>query len=136
MPWDMQSEIINFSFLAAGVKEYCPKALRLEIEKFPLAYWVQSPGSAVNTYNLGWEYSLDGSSWVTLDEIAIVQNGSIQNGIVDLSKVSNKPSGAKFLRCYVYPTNNMGGADSAQAIEVLYAGWVEDIENSSGMRAV
>ena len=136
MPWDIQTETVSFSFLTAGTKEYCDKSLRLEIEKFPLAYWNKSPGNASgNTYNIGWEYSLDGSSWTALDEVATPAAGTTE-GIVDLSKVSNKPSGSKFMRCYVYPTSTMGGAESIQTVEILYAGWVEDIENSSGMRSV
>ena len=137
MPWDIPKtdETIAVQFKGSGTRDYGP-TYRTEVEKFPLAYYEFDRTAGTLTYSIGWEYSVDNENWVYLFEVSGLDGVTDRSGIVDLSQVSAKPSGAKYFRAYFSPDGAMGGGDTVQTVELRHAWWVDDIENSSGAKVI
>lgn len=130
MAWDIQTETISLAASAAG--KNIGNTYRTEVEKFPLVYYALTETGAP-TYTVGFEWSVDGVNWTTLQSTGSLTTGATRYN--DLSDEASQPSGAKYIRTYVTPSATLSIGESA-SVEMVLSWWIDDVENSSGARIV
>ena len=136
MPWDNQhSNTNNILFITGDSAKKTSTVFETRIDKFPLALWrvEEAPTSGTTTYTVGFEYSIDNENWVTLYSISGRNNGS--QLVVDLSNINNKPDGAIYLRGFATPNQAIPSLNAGSVV-FQYSWWVDNTENSYGVRAV
>lgn len=123
MPWDTKTSTLTLS-VASGNATTTNTVLRLISEKFPLIYASVSETANNETFTIKTQFALDEDGpWTDIETSSALTNDGTY-GIVDLSTVSGKPSGAPYLNIVFEGNNAVDGVETATGT-VTTSTWVD-----------
>jgi len=123
MPWDTKTNNLTLS-VASGNATSTSTSFRLISEKFPLIRASVSESADNETFTIKTQFAVEEEGpWTDIEtSSALTNNGTY--GIVDLSTVSGKPSGAPYLNVVFAGNNAVDGSETATAT-VTISTWVD-----------